>query len=112
MTPQAFMHLPELEGRITPPEASGLRLTDEVLAADVLVRGDRRPSRWIVPVASFGAGEEYLRDVKISADAGSLYGQGAAGTAVRERRLAVVQDYLADARTASLKSKSVLPFSK
>ena len=28
----AFHHLPELQGRLTPAHASGLRLTDEVLA--------------------------------------------------------------------------------
>ena len=33
MTPDnAFVHLPELQGRLTPAHASGLRLTDEVLA--------------------------------------------------------------------------------
>ena len=33
MTPDnAFLHLPELQGRLTPAHASGLRLTDEVLA--------------------------------------------------------------------------------
>ena len=33
MTPdKAFLHLPELQGRLTPAHASGLRLTDEVLA--------------------------------------------------------------------------------
>ena len=52
MTPQAFMHLPELEGRITPPEASGLRLTDEVLAAwDAQARAQGLPDDWRLPDA-------------------------------------------------------------
>ena len=32
MTPPAFVHLPELQGRLIPAHACGLRLTDEVLA--------------------------------------------------------------------------------
>ncbi len=60
---------------------------------------------WVVPVASFGAGEEYLRDVPISADAESPYGGGATGEAIRERRLAVVQDYLTDTRTAAWRER-------
>ena len=31
----AFHHLPELQGRLTPAHASGLRLTDEVLHDEV-----------------------------------------------------------------------------
>ena len=46
------MHLPELEGRITPPEASGLRLTDEVLAAwDAQARAQGLPDDWRLPDA-------------------------------------------------------------
>mgnify|MGYP006171262479 CR=1 FL=1 len=30
--PNAFLHLPELQGRLTPAHDSGLRLTDEALA--------------------------------------------------------------------------------
>ena len=37
MTPdKAFLHLPELQGRLTPAHASGLRLTDEVLALSLI----------------------------------------------------------------------------
>ena len=56
MTPQAFMHLPELEGRITPPEASGLRLTDEVLAAwDAQARAQGLPDDWRLPMQTSSA---------------------------------------------------------
>lgn len=50
MSPQAFAHLPELAGRITPPEASGLRLTDEVLAVwDAQARDQGLPHNWRLP---------------------------------------------------------------
>ncbi len=43
----AFIHLPELEGQLTPADASGLRLTDEVLAAwDAQARQQGLPPGW------------------------------------------------------------------
>jgi cation transport protein ChaC len=44
------MHLPELAGRLTPADASGLRLTDEVLAAwDAQARVQGLPPDWRLP---------------------------------------------------------------
>lgn len=52
MTPKAFTHLPELAGRVTAADASGLRLTDEVLAAwDAQARQQGLPSDWRLPDA-------------------------------------------------------------
>ncbi|MBD9392745.1 gamma-glutamylcyclotransferase [Acidovorax sp. ACV01] len=48
----AFLHLPELQGRLTPVHASGLRLTDEVLAEwDAQARGQGLPAHWRLPDA-------------------------------------------------------------
>ena len=51
MTPDnAFVHLPELQGRLTPAHASGLRLTDEVLAEwDAQARCQGLPAHWRLP---------------------------------------------------------------
>lgn len=50
MTPKAFLHLPELAGRLTPAAASGLRLTDEVLAEwDAQARAQGLPPDWRLP---------------------------------------------------------------
>ncbi len=51
MTPDnAFLHLPELKGRLTPAHASGLRLTDEVLAEwDAQARCQGLPAHWRLP---------------------------------------------------------------
>ena len=51
MTPdKAFLHLPELQGRLTPAHASGLRLTDEVLAEwDAQARCQGLPAHWRLP---------------------------------------------------------------
>ncbi|HAU58545.1 MAG TPA: gamma-glutamylcyclotransferase [Comamonadaceae bacterium] len=50
MTPRAFTHLPELAGRLTPTDTSGLRLTDEVLAAwDAQAREQGQPPDWRLP---------------------------------------------------------------
>lgn len=47
MTPDAFVHVPRLRGRITPPERSELRATPAVLAAwDARARGLGRPANW------------------------------------------------------------------
>lgn len=48
--PSAFTHLPELEGRLTPVQDSGLRLTDEVLAAwDAQARQQGLARDWRLP---------------------------------------------------------------
>lgn len=58
-------------------------------------------TRMIVPLASAGAGaEEYLRDIKISADANSEYGQGPTGSALRENHPVWCHDYLQSPLTA------------
>lgn len=50
MAANPFIHLPELEGRLTPSHASGLRLTDEVLAEwDVQARNQGLPAHWRLP---------------------------------------------------------------
>ena len=64
-------------------------------------------ARCVVPVASHGQGTEYLQGVTISIDAASPHGLGAMGTAIRERRLSVVQDYLNDPRTAPWRDRAV-----
>jgi len=47
VTPDAFMHLPSLRDRVTPPEKSALRATPEVLALwDELARELGRPNNW------------------------------------------------------------------
>ncbi len=52
------------------------------------------------PVAALGEGVEYLGEIGITADAGSPFGRGTFGTAVRENRPVWVQDYLNDPMTA------------
>ena len=48
--PNAFLHLPELQGRLTPAHASGLRLTDEALAEwDAQARSQGLPAHWRLP---------------------------------------------------------------
>lgn len=52
-------------------------------------------TRMVKSVFSFGeAAEEYLRDIKISADAASAYGQGPTGRALRENQPFWCQDFL------------------
>ena len=52
-------------------------------------------TRMIKSVSSFGTNaEEYLHDIKISADAASEYGQGPTGRAVRENQPFWCQDFL------------------
>lgn len=52
-------------------------------------------TRMVKPVFSFGeAAEEYLHDIKISADAASAYGQGPTGRALRENQPFWCQDFL------------------
>ena len=47
-------------------------------------------------VASFGSGQDYLKNIQISVDAASPYGHGPTGTAVRECRALWCQDYQTD----------------
>lgn len=51
------------------------------------------------PVASFGDAAGYLKDLNISVDANSPFGQGPTGTAIRENRLYWCQDYMGDPST-------------
>jgi glutathione-specific gamma-glutamylcyclotransferase len=47
VTPDAFMHLPGLRDRVTPPEKSAVRATPEVLAnGDEHARRLGRPQNW------------------------------------------------------------------
>ena len=50
-------------------------------------------SKLIKPVASFGAGVEYLEGIEISVDANSPAGQGPTGTAMRENQPYWCQDF-------------------
>lgn len=54
----------------------------------------------IKPVASFGSGSEYLRDIEISTDPESPLGRGPSGTAIRENRPVWCEDFLNDSTTA------------
>ncbi len=47
-------------------------------------------------VASFGSGQDYLKDIQISVDAATPYGHGPTGTAARECRALWCQDYQTD----------------
>jgi diguanylate cyclase (GGDEF)-like protein/PAS domain S-box-containing protein len=58
-------------------------------------------TRRIVPVAAFGAGQEYVGELQISIDPDDPHGQGPTGTSVREGQPFWCQDFLADARTAA-----------
>ena len=66
-----------------------------------------RETRCVIPVASFGEGVEYLEGVAVFIDTTSPYSLGALGTAIRERRLVVVDDYLTDMRTAAWRERAV-----
>jgi PAS domain S-box-containing protein len=58
-------------------------------------------SHEVKTVASFGAAEDYLSNIRITADPTDPDGQGPTGKAVRENRPVWCQDFLHDARTAS-----------
>jgi len=60
----------------------------------------------VVPVACFGAGEPYIRDIRISVLADDPYGQGPTGTALREGRPVWCQDYLADPTTVPWRARA------
>jgi glutathione-specific gamma-glutamylcyclotransferase len=56
VTPEAFFHLPQLLGRVTPPERSELRLTDAVLARwDARAMAQGRSADWRWPDAAIEA---------------------------------------------------------
>jgi PAS domain S-box-containing protein len=58
-------------------------------------------SHWVTPVASSGTGAEtYLRDIQISADAASEYGQGPTGVCIRDNQPYWCQDFLQSALTS------------
>lgn len=50
----------------------------------------------VLPVASFGSGEEYLNDIRLSVHAEDPYGRGSIGISIRENRAFWVQDFRND----------------
>ncbi|MDO9105420.1 MAG: PAS domain S-box protein [Methylovulum sp.] len=56
-------------------------------------------SHWIHPVASFGAGVEYLHELRISVDVDNPFGQGPTGIALRGNEPVWCQDFIHDPRT-------------
>lgn len=65
LSPHAFVHVPELQHRLTPAHASGLRLTDDVLAEwDAQARCQGLPADWRLPDADVERSRcEVLADV-------------------------------------------------
>ena len=57
-------------------------------------------SQRVMPAASAGEASAYLQRVDITIDAARASGQGPTGTAIRENRTVVCNDFLDDARTA------------
>jgi len=55
----------------------------------------------VIPVASFGAGMEYLDGIDISADGSQLTGRGPTGTSIREDRPFWCQDFQHDSSTTT-----------
>ncbi|HEY0665635.1 MAG TPA: EAL domain-containing protein [Gallionella sp.] len=55
-------------------------------------------TQMVRPVASFGAGTEYLDDIRISVDASEVSGRGMTGTAIREGVPVWIQDFQKDPR--------------
>ncbi|MDD5059182.1 MAG: EAL domain-containing protein [Sideroxydans sp.] len=53
----------------------------------------------VTPVASYGAGIDYLQEIRISVDAGEPAGRGPTGTAIREDRPVWCQDFQRDQTT-------------
>jgi glutathione-specific gamma-glutamylcyclotransferase len=78
MTPPAFVHLPELQGRLTPAHACGLRLTDEVLAEwDAQARIQGLPADWRMPDQEVERSrQEVLADVTARQEALWVFGYG------------------------------------
>ncbi|GAB4118762.1 MAG: hypothetical protein Fur0026_08280 [Sideroxydans sp.] len=58
-------------------------------------------AQWVKPVASFGAGIEYLDGIDISTDGNLPSGRGPTGTAMREDRAYWCQDFQHDPATAA-----------
>jgi diguanylate cyclase (GGDEF)-like protein/PAS domain S-box-containing protein len=56
-------------------------------------------SGWIVPVASYGQNVGYLNGIRISSRADVAEGRGPTGTALRENKIFVVNDYYGNAST-------------
>lgn len=59
-----------------------------------------REAGMVIPVASFGDDNAYLKDIKISVDVGNPLGLGPTGSAIREDQPCWRQDLLADPSTA------------
>lgn len=57
-------------------------------------------TRMVRSAASYGEGIDYLKDIQISADAGSALGRGPTGLAIREDRPYWCQDFMSDPATA------------
>ena len=60
----------------------------------------------IKPVASFGPGEQYLSDVRVSVAQGNPFGQGPTATALRDNTPQWCQDLMHDPRIAALREWS------
>ena len=58
------------------------------------------------PVASFGAGTEYLNSIQISTRADLPQGNGPTGISVREGRPVICQDFMADPMTAAFRKQA------
>ncbi len=56
-------------------------------------------SGMVLPVAHFGVGDEYIRDIQISTIAGDPFGEGPTGMAIREDRPYWCRDFVNDPRT-------------
>ena len=59
------------------------------------------PSGHVLVRAAAGACAEYVSELTISVDPSSPFGQGATGSAIRERRTMVIADFLNDPRTVA-----------
>lgn len=55
----------------------------------------------VIPVASYGAGTDYLDGIELSADAASPYGQGPVGRCIRENRPVWSGNFLSDPKTTA-----------
>lgn len=64
-------------------------------------------SGWIVPTAKYGQLNDYLDGIKISARADVVEGRGPTGTALRENRVFVVNDYHTHTITTPWKMRAI-----
>jgi two-component system sensor histidine kinase/response regulator len=55
----------------------------------------------VIPVASFGEGQDYLQDITISTQADSPFGRGPTATALRDAQPQWCQDFMNDPRTVA-----------